>query len=263
MVSKYKKSGGWFSESSRHSLSAKGVKTGRKSNLVSSMSVGYAKDNKDTKVFQVNRLRIKYSKMYDKWQVIAPDKRVLEEFDKLGDAKLWAGETKDFVSKSDFAKKYDVSLGDDGSLDTIIYVNGKEIRYDTEFASQFRNHKTGAITEKGWKELKKQAISDFESTDYAKDTYKLIDEKKFKSRVVKETAYGIVNDYGMKNNTMQLVRTGDNLQIEWNVGDDEDYVEIGIETVGKDVTGYDGVFELPKQALQLLKKNGYNTKEVE
>jgi hypothetical protein len=30
MVSRYKKSGGWFSESSRHSLSARGVKTGRK-----------------------------------------------------------------------------------------------------------------------------------------------------------------------------------------------------------------------------------------
>jgi hypothetical protein len=27
MVSKYKKSGGWFSESQRHSLSAKGIKT--------------------------------------------------------------------------------------------------------------------------------------------------------------------------------------------------------------------------------------------
>ena len=55
-----------------------------------------------------------------------------------------------------------VSLGDDGSLDTIVYVNGKEMRYETEFASQFRNKK-GEITNKGWKELKKQAIDDYKN----------------------------------------------------------------------------------------------------
>ena len=53
-----------------------------------------------------------------------------------------------------------VTLEDDGSLDTVISVNGKTIRYDPEYASQFRNKRTGAITEKGWGELKAQAIED-------------------------------------------------------------------------------------------------------
>jgi len=55
-----------------------------------------------------------------------------------------------------------VRLIDDGSLDTVVSVNGKEIRYDQEFAAQFRNKKTGGLTEKGWRLLKKQAIDDAE-----------------------------------------------------------------------------------------------------
>ena len=99
--------------------------------------------------------------------------------------------------------------------------------------------------------------------DHARDTYKVIDEKKFRSRVTKDTAYGRVADYGVQDNTMRLVRVGNNLLIEWHVGDDMDYAEIGIFTAGKDVIEVDGVFELPKEAIQLLKKNGYNTEEVE
>lgn len=56
-----------------------------------------------------------------------------------------------------------VRLIDDGSLDTVVSVNGKEIRYDQEFASQFRNKRTGGITLKGWKELEKQAKEDYYS----------------------------------------------------------------------------------------------------
>ena len=48
-------------------------------------------------------------------------------------------------------------------------VTGQDSRYDTEFASQFRNKKTGAITEKGWKELR-HAINDYEqATEVEKD----------------------------------------------------------------------------------------------
>jgi hypothetical protein len=54
----------------------------------------------DKKIIKiVNRLKIKYSKMYEKWQVIAPDGRVLEEFAKFQDAVKWAGDTKDFVRR--------------------------------------------------------------------------------------------------------------------------------------------------------------------
>lgn len=92
---------------------------------------------------------------------------------------------------------------------------------------------------------------------------KVLGTKKFKSNIVRETAYGVVEDYGMKDNIMTLQRVDNNLMIEWIVGDEEDYAEIGIENVGKDITGYDGVFELPKEAIQLLKENGFNTEEVE
>jgi len=94
-------------------------------------------------------------------------------------------------------------------------------------------------------------------------TIKVLGEKKFKSKVVKETAYGVVDDYGEQENVMTLQRVGNHLMIEWVVGDELDYAEIGITTVGKDVTDCDGVFELPNEAVQLLNDCGFNTKEVE
>lgn len=48
---------------------------------------------------QLNNLKIKYSKIYEKWQVISPDNRVLEEFDKLSGARKWAKKTKDFIKR--------------------------------------------------------------------------------------------------------------------------------------------------------------------
>jgi hypothetical protein len=57
----------------------------------------------------------------------------------------------------------DVQLIDDGSLDTVVSVNGEEIRYDQEFGSQFRDRKTGGITRSGWKKLKEQAIEDYDN----------------------------------------------------------------------------------------------------
>jgi hypothetical protein len=48
---------------------------------------------------RINNLTIRYSKLYKKYQVIAPDKRVLEEFSRLNSAKKWAKETEDFVIK--------------------------------------------------------------------------------------------------------------------------------------------------------------------
>lgn len=92
---------------------------------------------------------------------------------------------------------------------------------------------------------------------------KKIAEKIFKSRVVRETAYGVVGDYGEQDNTMTLMRVNNNLMIEWEVGDELDYTSIGIETVGHDVIGYDGVFEIPKEALELLRDAKFNTKEIE
>lgn len=96
----------------------------------------------------------------------------------------------------------------------------------------------------------------------------------FDSSVVRETAYGVVEDYGIRKNRMTLNKV--NLSqyfIEWEVfdkGTDSDvidYVEIGVFTDNiedpKKVVDCDGVFEVPKQAIQLLKDNGFDTKEIE
>lgn len=53
---------------------------------------------------QVNNMKIKYSKIYDKYQVITPDGRVLEEFDTEKEATDWASEQKDFVAKKEVAE---------------------------------------------------------------------------------------------------------------------------------------------------------------
>lgn len=48
---------------------------------------------------QINNLKIKYNKTYEKWQVIDPDKRVLEEFDTEKEAIYCARGIRDFVTK--------------------------------------------------------------------------------------------------------------------------------------------------------------------
>lgn len=47
----------------------------------------------------INRIKIRYSKLYDKWQTISPDGRIMGEFSKLSNAKKSARETKDFVRR--------------------------------------------------------------------------------------------------------------------------------------------------------------------
>jgi hypothetical protein len=50
---------------------------------------------------QVNNMKIKYNKIYNKYQVITPDGRTLEEFDTEEDAINWAKEQKDFIVKTE------------------------------------------------------------------------------------------------------------------------------------------------------------------
>lgn len=52
-----------------------------------------------SKVQQINNLKIRYNKSRERWQVIAPDKRVLEEFVHCCDAVQWARDTYDFVRR--------------------------------------------------------------------------------------------------------------------------------------------------------------------
>ena len=48
---------------------------------------------------QINNLKIKYNKLYNKYQVISPNKKVLEEFNLLINAIIFAKNTKDFIIK--------------------------------------------------------------------------------------------------------------------------------------------------------------------
>jgi len=58
-------------------------------------------------------------------------------------------------------KKYKCGLVDDGSLDTIVEIDGIEHRYSGEFASNYRND-DGSLTDEGFKELCEIAINDDE-----------------------------------------------------------------------------------------------------
>lgn len=63
---------------------------------------------------QVNNMKIKYDKMYDKYDVITPDGRVWEEFDTEEEAIDWASKQKDFV-----VKKEDIDYISKDELDKI------------------------------------------------------------------------------------------------------------------------------------------------
>lgn len=56
-------------------------------------------------------------------------------------------------------KFHEVYLCDDGTLDTVISVDGQEHRFDGEYASQYRN-KNGIMTKKGLKELALEVLND-------------------------------------------------------------------------------------------------------
>ncbi|KKM47414.1 hypothetical protein LCGC14_1558620 [marine sediment metagenome] len=45
---------------------------------------------------QINNLTIKWSTLYEKWQVITPGKQVWDEFEHKADAENYARETTDF-----------------------------------------------------------------------------------------------------------------------------------------------------------------------
>ena len=54
-------------------------------------------------------------------------------------------------------ERYEIELIDDGSLDTIISIDGKEFRFSSEYAEIYRN-KEGYITEEGLQELAEETI---------------------------------------------------------------------------------------------------------
>ena len=69
-------------------------------------------ESKKTEVKQVNNMKIKYNKIYDKYDVITPDGRALEEFDTEEEAVKWAKEQKDFISKKTEDVNKELNLDD-------------------------------------------------------------------------------------------------------------------------------------------------------
>lgn len=60
-------------------------------------------------------------------------------------------------------KTWTARLGDDGTLDTLIIVTDpagkrREVRFDHEYAANFRNEKTSAMTRDGFKMLASEAV---------------------------------------------------------------------------------------------------------
>ena len=71
---------------------------------------------------------------------------------------------------------------------------------------------------------------------------------------------GTTNEFqGNFTSTMELFKNGKGTptSIEWIVGDCEMVEHIGLVFEGKELCDYDGVFELPKQAIKLIRKAGY------
>lgn len=66
--------------------------------------------------------------------------------------------------------------------------------------------------------------------------------------------------------TMELFEYENGMyEIEWDVPALEmtEHIGIWIKEGTKIITDYDGVFDLPQEAVDLLKKNGFDTSEVE
>jgi len=97
-----------------------------------------------------------------------------------------------------------------------------------------------------------------------------LDKITFKSPINIDNGYTNIPQ-GEHESSMELIQYEDRGQIivviEWVVMALDSVEHIGIEwdlngDGKKIVTGYDGVFELPEQAIQLLEKNGFDCGEV-
>lgn len=58
------------------------------------------------KTYQVNNLKLRHDKIRDKWQVITPGKRILEEFRFEKDAILFMQDCYDFLTEAGKKRKY-------------------------------------------------------------------------------------------------------------------------------------------------------------
>lgn len=86
---------------------------------------------------QVNNMKIKFNKTYNKYQVVTPDGRVLEEFDTEEEAADWASKQKDFVIKKEDVEYISQKELDDMPADYKTTV-GDTIKYSWEDKEMLR-----------------------------------------------------------------------------------------------------------------------------
>jgi hypothetical protein len=94
---------------------------------------------------------------------------------------------------------------------------------------------------------------------------KILAKKEFDSEVSRDTIYGTIDSYGKCHNEAILEEGTKYLFVEWFVssnGEDIDYADICLELVGKKVVDYDGVFDLPKEIVEMLDEYGLDTSEI-
>lgn len=90
----------------------------------------------------------------------------------------------------------------------------------------------------------------------------ILGTKKFISNINKETSYNS-QTLGTHTSTMDLHSTDDPAYcfIEWNILTLEHTETVGIFLEGKALSDYDGVFSLPKEAIELLRENNITVSE--
>jgi hypothetical protein len=88
-------------------------------------------------------------------------------------------------------------------------------------------------------------------------------KRTFKSNINVDNGY-TNHSQGYHEFTMELFFTegGEPCMIEWDIPSLGETEHIGIEVDGKNVTGYDGVFEMPEQAITMLEELGFDCSEV-
>lgn len=89
-------------------------------------------------------------------------------------------------------------------------------------------------------------------------------ELRFKSTISIDNGY--TNSYqGEYESVMELHiwEQHESATIEWSVGDDDFFQTIGLFFDGKTLVDYDGIFELPSEALKLLRKAGFTAPDSE
>ena len=88
-------------------------------------------------------------------------------------------------------------------------------------------------------------------------TMQKIAEKAFVAELISEGSWGS-RDFGKHKSTMTLYAEGAHYFIEWDIPDLEQTEEIGLTFEHKTLTGYDGVFNLPREAISLLRNAGFH-----